>query len=121
MPDCDHIITTNPEVIKDEFPIIYDLCTKGAKFRIQAKVAAKTEFYEAIDKFRINLERKYGNNDYELLSWSQVLKSLLKPLIEIASNDKLLSFNAELKLLWKKYIITQVDKVVVALPLSVKK
>ena len=68
MPDCDHIITTNPKVIKEEFPTIYHLCKKGAKYRTQTKRAHKTQFYQAIDNFRIFLERKYGNNDNELLS-----------------------------------------------------
>ena len=39
-----------------------------------------------------------------------MLKSLLKPLIETVINDKPTRIKAELKQLWKKYVITQVDK-----------
>ena len=68
MRDCDHVITTNPEVIKDEFPIIYDLCKEGGKFRLQTKVPKMIDFYRAIERFRVLIERKYGNRENELFS-----------------------------------------------------
>ena len=80
MVDCDHIITTDPEVIKEEFPALYDLCKNGGKFRIQTKASTKTEYYEAIQQFRISLERKYGKKENELLSRCQLLKYTNTPL-----------------------------------------
>ena len=110
MTDCDHIITTDPEVIKEEFPALYNLCKNGGKFRVQTKVPTKADFYEAIQQFRTSLEHKYGKKENELLSWCQLLKSILTPLFELASHDKAFLLKKELAQLQKKYIITQVDK-----------
>ena len=110
MIDSDHIITTDPDVIKDDFPLIYDLCKKGAKFRIQTKAVTKTDFYEAIQQFQRRVERKYGKTENELLSWCQLLKSILTPILELTSRDNVLQIRKQLKKLHKKYVVTQVDK-----------
>ena len=68
MPDCEHIITTDPNVIKNEFPAIYELCQKGAKYRVQHKKINKSNIYDSIESFRARIEKKYGTAENELLS-----------------------------------------------------
>ena len=63
MKDCDHVFTTDPEILKNEFPTLYDLCKKGGKFRLQIKRITMPEFYEAIDHFRVRIEQKYGKKE----------------------------------------------------------
>ena len=63
MKDCDHVLTTDPEILKTEFPTLYDLCKKGGKFRLQTKAIKMTDFYEAIDQFRLRVEQKYGKKE----------------------------------------------------------
>ena len=77
MSDTDHIITTSPDLIKNNFPIIYNLCNNGAKFQAQTKWVTKPDFNDAIQQFRTSVEQKYGRREYKLLNWSQLLKSLL--------------------------------------------
>ena len=56
------------------------------------------------------MERKHGLDRNELLSWSQVLKSILKPHIIDIQHDHTVDMRYELSKLHKKYCITLVDK-----------
>ena len=102
MKDCDHVFTTDPEILKTEFPTLYDLCKKGGKFRLQTKSTTVTEYYEAIDQFRARIEQKYGKKEQELLSQCQVLKSMLQPLFERAGHDNIVYIKEEIKRLHKQ-------------------
>ena len=110
MNNCDHIITTDPELIADDFPIIYQLCKKGAKFRMQTAKVTELDVYKAIDQFRNNMERKYRALDSELLSFAQLLKALISPLLKDLVKDTILNISQELSRLHQMYVVTQVDK-----------
>ena len=68
IPDCDHVITTDPRILKDSFPALYKLCKKGCKYRIQTEQATEDIVYKAIERFAALMERKYGRSDNELMS-----------------------------------------------------
>ena len=108
--DCAHVITTDPNIVKHEFPILFELCKKGGKFRTQLRKVSRAEIFYSIDKFGTYLERKYGSNDNELLTWCQIIKRLLIPVLHRLTQDKILPFRKELLRAQQMFFITQVDK-----------
>ena len=108
--NCNHLITTNPDFLRVKFPILYELCRRGGKYRIQTKLIDRSDINKAVDNFRSFLDKKYGNNDNELLTWSQVLKTLLEPLITNLHSDEIIRYKTELKEAHSQFLITQVDK-----------
>ena len=52
MPNCDHIITTNPKLIEKDFPVLFSLCKMGVKYRVQTRRVIQHEVFKAIDSFR---------------------------------------------------------------------
>ena len=64
MSDCDHIKTTNPELIKYEFQVIYDL-SKVENTRSKWNTV-KSEYDEATIIFGKTMERKYRNSENEM-------------------------------------------------------
>ena len=79
IPKLKHIITTDPRILQDKFPILYSLGSKGAKYRFQTRLISHAEIYNAIEQFRRRLENRYGRDGNELLSWGHMLKTLLTP------------------------------------------
>jgi hypothetical protein len=110
MKNCDHIITTDPKLLEKDFPILFDLCKKGAKYRVQTKWITSDDVYNAIDSFCNRIERKYGVQDNELLSFTQLMKSLITPYLIDLQLDDVPNISQEIKRLHKMYAVTQVDK-----------
>ena len=48
MSDCKHVITTNPQLFKNVFPILFDLCKKGGKYRTQTRRISPAEISNSI-------------------------------------------------------------------------
>ena len=87
--DCDHVITTDPEILKGQFPTLHHLCKKGCKYRAQTKQITETMIFNAINSFGDRMERKHGNGGNELMSWRYTLKTLIKPYLKDLPNDKI--------------------------------
>ena len=105
IPNCDHIITTDPKLLENDFPILFDLCKNGAKYRVQTKKINSDEIYKAIDSFRSRMNRKYGLKENQLKSFTQILKSLLTPYFRDLDSDVVPNIKAELIRLHKMYVI----------------
>ena len=105
-----HLITTNPEFLRNDYPILYNLCKHGAKYRVQTKQVKPEEIYSAITSFCHSLERKYGANDNELHSYCLLLKHLLKPLLTNLHQDPITNLKRELTQAHSRFMITLVDK-----------
>ena len=110
MPNCDHIITTDPKLLEKDFPVLFDLCKNGAKYRVQTKIITAVDIYEAINSFCDRLDRKYRLKDNELKSFTQVLKCLITPCLIDLDRDYVPNIKPELIRLHKMYTVTQDDK-----------
>ena len=99
--NCDHIITTDPKLLEKDFPILFDLCKNGAKYRVQTKKITTDDIYEAIDSFRDRMNRKYRLNENELQSFTQILKSLITPYLIDLDCDVVPNIKPELMRLHK--------------------
>ena len=100
--DCEHIVTTNPDILLPDFPTLFELCKKGGKFRTQLHMVSKSDVHAAINSFGAYLERKYGSNDNELLTWCQMFKRLIEPLLVNLKHDNVPNFRSELSRAHKK-------------------
>ena len=56
------------------------------------------------------MERKYGVEGNELLSFAQLIKSLISPLLKNLHLDIVPNINREIQRLHQMYVVTQVDK-----------
>ena len=110
MPDCQHVITTNPNLLEKDFPTLFDLCKKGGKYRIQTRRITHVEISNSIKQFCRRLEKKYGPGGNELSSWSYAFQVHLAPFLKNLSTDYIIPFREELTRLQQLFIITQVDK-----------
>ena len=110
MENCNHIITTDPRLIEKLFPKLFRLCKMGAKYRVQTKRITAANVYKAIDAFRKRMERKYGIQGNELLSYAQLMKALVTPLLNKIHTDDVVNIQPEIKRLHKMFAVTLVDK-----------
>ena len=101
IPNCDHIITTDPKLLENDFPILFDLCKNGAKYRVQTKKITTDDIYEAIDSFRDRMNHKYRLHENELQSFNQILKSLITPYLIDLDCDVVPNIKPELMRLHK--------------------
>ena len=53
--DCQHIITTDPKLLAKEFPILFDLCKKGGRYRTQISQISDVDIWNSIEQFLVGL------------------------------------------------------------------
>ena len=66
--DCQHIITTDPKLLAKEFPILFDLCKKGGRYRTQISQISDVDIWNSIEQCSRRIERKHGAGGNELSS-----------------------------------------------------